>query len=277
MASQELVQTAPGVLLVDAQFEQFNDLVFFLHGPGLADKGRDPWMVNVASAVASRGNYWQPGLPLSIAVFVKYPEPGQVKSRLAASIGPGPAAHFFRLSTLKLLKNLQEFRSQIAVYYDPRHPCSDYQDWLGHDLCYHPQSSGELGRRLASASAALAGEGKRAMVFLGGDAPTVGVEHVQHCLELLREPGRVVLGPTPDGGYYLLGQAAHTPRLFEEIPWSTERVAELTAQRARECGLEIHRLSEQQDVDTWDDLESLRPQLKTGPLAQFLKDLPPLN
>jgi rSAM/selenodomain-associated transferase 1 len=98
--------------------------------------------------------------------------------------------------------------------------------------------------------------GHRSAVVLNSDSPTLPTAFLVDTAEALARPGdRAVLGPSSDGGYYLLGLKTAHRRLFEDIAWSTERVAEQTLQRAAEIGLEVYRLPVWYDVD---DVESLR-------------------
>ncbi len=96
----------------------------------------------------------------------------------------------------------------------------------------------------------------RSAVVLNSDSPTLPTALLIETADVLARPGdRAVLGPSSDGGYYLLGLKAAHRRMFEDIAWSTERVAEQTLERAREIGLDVHVLPVWYDVD---DVESLR-------------------
>lgn len=98
--------------------------------------------------------------------------------------------------------------------------------------------------------------GHAAAIVLNADSPTLPTVLLNEAAEVLARPGdRAVLGPSSDGGYYLLGLKAAHRRMFEEITWSTAQVSEQTCARAREIGLDIHFLPEWYDVD---DVETLR-------------------
>lgn len=98
--------------------------------------------------------------------------------------------------------------------------------------------------------------GHHSAVVLNADSPTLPTALLNETAAVLAQPGdRAVLGPSCDGGYYLLGVKTVHARLFEDIAWSTERVAEQTVARAHEIGLELHRLPMWYDID---DVESLR-------------------
>lgn len=98
--------------------------------------------------------------------------------------------------------------------------------------------------------------GHTAAVVLNADSPTLPTALLIETAEALAQPGdRAVLGPSSDGGYYLLGLKVAHRRMFEDIAWSTEHVAEQTLERAREIGLDVHRLPVWYDVD---DVAGLR-------------------
>jgi uncharacterized protein len=99
-------------------------------------------------------------------------------------------------------------------------------------------------------------------VVLNSDSPTLPTAFLVEAAEALARPGdRAVLGPSSDGGYYLLGLKTSHRRLFEDIAWSTERVAEQTLQRAAEIGLEVYRLPAWYDVDDVGSLRRLQSEL----------------
>ena len=95
-------------------------------------------------------------------------------------------------------------------------------------------------------------------VVLNADSPTLPTEFLVETAEVLARPGdRAVLGPSSDGGYYLLGLKTAHRHMFHDIAWSTERVAARTLERAHEIGLDMHRLPVWYDVDDVDDLTRL--------------------
>ena len=115
-----------------------------------------------------------------------------------------------------------------------------------------------LGDCLLSTSRQIFARGHAAAVLLNGDSPTLPTGLLIEAANVLAQPGeRAVLGPSSDGGYYLIGLKTVHRRLFEDIAWSTERVAAQTLERAREIGLDVHVLSPWYDVDNVEDLRRL--------------------
>jgi uncharacterized protein len=107
--------------------------------------------------------------------------------------------------------------------------------------------------------------GHDSAVVLNSDSPTLPTALLVETAEILAQPGdRAVLGPSTDGGYYLLGLKHAHARMFADIAWSTERVAEQTLARAQEIGLDVHLLPAWYDVDDVDALKRLDAELQGG-------------
>jgi rSAM/selenodomain-associated transferase 1 len=113
-----------------------------------------------------------------------------------------------------------------------------------------------FGECLFHAAACLLDAGHDGVCLLNSDSPTLPIAYLIAAATALAAPGdRVVLGPSTDGGYYLIGLKRPHRRLFEDIDWSTERVSAQTLARARELGLPVHQLPSWYDVD---DVDALR-------------------
>jgi hypothetical protein len=111
--------------------------------------------------------------------------------------------------------------------------------------------------------------GHASAVVLNSDSPTLPTAFLVETAAALARPGdRAVLGPSSDGGYYLLGLKAAHRHMFEDIAWSTEKVAKQTLERAREIGLDVHRLPVWYDVDDVDGLRRLHAELSVPPDAR---------
>ena len=121
-----------------------------------------------------------------------------------------------------------------------------------------PQPPGTLGERMAGVMRVLFGRGARAVALVGSDLPDLDARAVAEAFAVLdRDPDAVVLGPSADGGYYLLA-ATRLPPLFDGIEWGTDRVLAATLARASECGLAVRLLHVAADVDTPADLRRVR-------------------
>jgi hypothetical protein len=123
----------------------------------------------------------------------------------------------------------------------------------------------DFGDCLFHTIAQILARGHDGAVVLNADSPTLPMEFLVETAEVLARPGdRAVLGPSSDGGYYLLGLKTAHRHMFHDIAWSTERVAAQTLERARKIGLDVHRLPVWYDVDDVNDLTRLYVDLDGG-------------
>lgn len=196
-----------------------------------------------------------------LLVFARPPVRGATKTRLAPALGEEGAARLYRAfldDTVRLARasGADEVELWLAGAEEEadagaRHPA----------VPVRRQSGEGLGARLRRAFEAAFREGAARAAALGTDHPTLPPERIDEAFAGL-DDADVVLGPTPDGGYYLLAlQRSAWPAaaaLFREIPWSTSRVAETTRERARQAGLVLDEIGVWYDVDEPHDLERLR-------------------
>lgn len=122
-----------------------------------------------------------------------------------------------------------------------------------------------LGECLHYAASTLLRSGHGAVCLLNSDSPTLPVEHLVSAAAALTAPGdRIVLGPSTDGGYYLIGMKRPHPGLFEDISWSTDQVLAQTLERARDLGLPVVTLAAWYDVDGAETLQTLIDEVLNG-------------
>jgi len=137
----------------------------------------------------------------------------------------------------------------VAVY-TPVGAESAYNDILSPDFSLLPQRGDKFGERLHFAVEDLLKCSFESICLIDSDSPTVPTKSFAEAVELLSaSDDRVVLGPSDDGGYYLIGVKKPHRQLFEQIDWSTERVLDQTIQRATEIGIEVKLLPTGYDVD----------------------------
>lgn len=187
----------------------------------------------------------------AVIVFAKAPRPGYVKTRLAAGVGIEDAVRIYRTLGRATVDALRGGEARLFVYYDPpeQETVSEMREWLGSGgVEYRPQRGDDLGSRLVSAFAEC-GRTAEEMCVVGTDIPDIGSETVEEAFRALTNHD-VVLGPTTDGGYYLLALRGAMPELFRDVPWSTEKVLEVTLDRAAQVGARVALLEFKTDVDT---------------------------
>jgi rSAM/selenodomain-associated transferase 1 len=189
----------------------------------------------------------------ALAVMTKAPRAGQVKTRLVPPLSPEEAAElnisFLRDTAAAIAKACGRTARGLGVY-TPVGAEAAYRDILPDNFELLPQRGDGFGERLTFAAEDLFECGFDSVCLIDSDSPTVSADVYAEAVAMLSKLGdRVVLGPSDDGGYYLIGIKQSRRELFERIDWSTERVLEQTKQRARELGLEVSSLPTGYDVD----------------------------
>ena len=139
-----------------------------------------------------------------LLIFLKCPTPGEVKTRLAASISDEAAAGLYRACAELTLRRLDAFRRDATLCIDPPDALADVEQWLGHGWAVRPQQGVTLGDRLAEATSGAILDGAKHVVVIGTDSPWIDAPAIDAAFAAL-EQSDVVLGPTEDGGYYLVG------------------------------------------------------------------------
>lgn len=195
-----------------------------------------------------------------LGVFAKYWEPGSVKTRLAASIGEQAAADLYRLFLKSVLdRGRQEFSGRRVLAYSPPDQSSAFQALAGADWQLQAQAHGDLGARMSHYFQTAFASDYSKVVLLGSDSPNLPPGTIASAFRAL-DSATVVLGPSEDGGYYLIGMREFVPQVFCDIAWSTGRVYEQTTARlARD--IRWQALTTWYDVDEAIDLQRLRSEL----------------
>lgn len=191
-----------------------------------------------------------------ILLILKAPVPGQVKTRLAADIGAQAATDLYRALVESQLERLPH-ECSLEVHFAPADAGPLFCRWLGDALDYHPQFDGDLGERLQHAVNGAFGRGAREVICIGADCPSLLPSHFDEAVEQLRSPeSDLVIGPSKDGGYYLIGLRQPADKLFQNIRWSSAHTLSDTLAKAREAQLKIHTLETMEDIDVIEDLRS---------------------
>jgi len=191
-----------------------------------------------------------------LIIFTRFPEPGKSKTRLVPALGPAGAAELHRQMVEHTLRWAKELRSRFPLSIEIRYtgrPLEPFRRWLGPDFLYSDQGEGDLGQRMfSSVQDAFAGKIKK-VLLIGTDCPDLSPDLAEGALVLLNSAD-LVLGPTEDGGYYLMGLRRAIPQLFQEIPWGTETVLQKTLEIAQDSKLSYSLLPFLADVDRPEDL-----------------------
>ena len=192
-----------------------------------------------------------------LIIFTRYPIPGKAKTRLIPALGAEGAANLHARMSEYTLAQAREFCcddfSSIEVHYADESIDSLMADWLGDDLVYHSQGTGDLGNRMARSIDLTFQSGHNQVIIIGTDCPRLDAGLIKSAFEQLLNCD-LILGPAIDGGYYLIGLRRFIPELFVGINWSTEQVLAQTVEIANRLGLSIVYLPWLTDVDRPEDL-----------------------
>ncbi|MDG6026041.1 MAG: glycosyltransferase [Candidatus Brocadia sp.] len=210
----------------------------------------------------------------ALIVFLKYPNPGQVKTRLATDIGEERACFIYQSLAEQIVRHIFPVKPrtyEVGIFFTPADKEDEIKAWLnpllsaipGADVQFISQEGNELGDRISHAfkktlqSYSHGKEDKmsssRKAIIIGTDCPEIDAELIENAFEVLKEKD-VVIGPCKDGGYYLIGMSRHMPDLFTGIDWSTNRVFAQTIEKIQKKNLSCGILKTLADIDRFEDL-----------------------
>ena len=207
-----------------------------------------------------------------VIVFAKNPVPNQVKTRLIPTLSLEQAATLYTAFLTDWCETLAKLSNvDLVMAYTPEDAQPDLQTLIGDDAIYIPQMGVGLGERLASATQWAAEHGYTKILIVGSDSPTLPISYISEALTLL-DSKDTVIGPSTDGGYYLVAFSAAAltmtvPLVFEEIAWSTTDVFQQTVTRIHSAKATFGLLPPWYDVDTAEDLAFLHAHITAMRLA----------
>lgn len=194
--------------------------------------------------------------PDALIIFAKWPEPGKVKTRLSPPLTPDESAELYRcmlLDTLDATSGIVGIK-RLIFFGGPAQRAADFR-MMAPDADVYRQRGKDLGERLAAAFETTFANGFRRVAVIGTDSPHMPPERIPEAFSLLNGGSAdVVIGPTEDGGYYLL--ALNKPHLgiFHDMPWSSSKLLHETIWHAEKIGLRPSQLLPCFDLDRVEDL-----------------------
>ena len=192
--------------------------------------------------------------------MAKRPTPGQVKTRLAAATSDAWAARVAEAFLLDTLGRLSQFEACRVLVFAPHGAETYFGEIVQDSFKLEPQSSGDLGERMASFFFNAFSLGAPKVVLVGCDSPTLPLHSIEQAFTEL-ESSQAVFGPSTDGGYYLLGCSRFIPQLFKNVPWSTSQVLSSTIANLQDSDYKVGLLPCWYDVDTLADWQMLQGHL----------------
>lgn len=195
-----------------------------------------------------------------LGIFAKYWQPGHVKTRLATGIGDGLASRVYQFCLSCLLERLSDFPDARSLWYAPPERQREFEQLAGGRYMCIPQGRGDLGARIHRYFTAALGEPQSRAVLVGSDSPNLPRAWIDQAFAALHEYD-VVLGPSDDGGYWLVGMRGQVAPIFADIPWSTPEVWDATCRRLTALNATWTALPAWYDVDDEPSLARLRREL----------------
>ena len=208
-----------------------------------------------------------------LGLFAKFWQPGAVKTRLAATLGDVESARIYQQFVLTLLDRLANIAQHQYLCFTPGEHKPDFERISPEPWQLEPQTEGDLGLRMQTFFQNKLSDGHQRVVLLGTDSPNVPIDYIRQAFQDLQTHD-VVLGPTEDGGYWLIGLSTEVPKLFANIPWGTEQVFEKSIAALKATNHSYSLLPTWYDVDVLEDLARLKSDLQAAsPLEPALQKL----
>ena len=197
-----------------------------------------------------------PALLNRLIVYTRYPQPGKTKTRLIRSLGAAGAADLQKQMTEHTLDTARRFCEASPVACEIRHEGGDekrMRQWVGESVGLSEQGAGDLGARMLRSFRHAFHSGAHRAVTIGTDCPELSQTTLATAFSALCD-NDLVIGPSMDGGYYLIGLRRPVSALFETIDWGTDQVLEQTVRIADRSNLRTAFLEKLTDVDRPEDL-----------------------
>ncbi|PTB93700.1 glycosyltransferase [Marivirga lumbricoides] len=200
-----------------------------------------------------------------LIIFVKNPELGKCKTRLAATVGDEKALRFYEKMLERTLEVVTPAKANKAIYYSSFIDKNDL--WPENERFNKEiQINGDLGSKMSAAFSEAFQQGYTSVCIIGSDCYELNTSIIDKAFEALQNKDAVI-GPSTDGGYYLLGMNHLIPEVFENKEWSTDSVCLETEKDFRKLNLSFSKLQALTDIDTEEDLKTIPEEVVTS----FLK------
>lgn len=204
----------------------------------------------------------------ALVILTKAPQPGRSKTRLVPPLSYAEAAQLARALLFDQLESLTTFRgARLFIAFTPETAAGFFKGFISQGFTSFAQRGGSLGERMSHAFEHLFASSFEKVILIGSDLPTIPVKFFHQAYALMEKSADVVLGPSADGGYYLIGMRRMIPAIFADIAWSSADVLTQTIHKLDNLGLKHELLSEWYDIDTAKDLERLRSQRMNSEVA----------
>jgi rSAM/selenodomain-associated transferase 1 len=197
-------------------------------------------------------------------VFLRAPQKEKVKTRLGEVLDQAFVLKLYKGFVTDTLEVI-EHAGDKALYFCPLGKKNLLENWLGKGYDFYPQKGDNLGQRMANAFKDIFKKGYSQAILIGTDIPELSRDIITSA-HIALEKKDIVIGPSIDGGYYLIGfkTKSFSTSIFKNIDWSTRTVFDQTLQAIKQKDLQYEILSQLNDIDTLEDLNALADRIKSG-------------
>ncbi len=201
--------------------------------------------------------------PNALIFFVRNPVPGKVKTRLARGVGELDACALYTCFIQDMLDMMEALPMEVLVFSWPPLESEQVQGWLGPDYSLHPQQGRDLGKNMQKAFEQVFALGYSRALLVGSDIPDLPANFLVEAMKAL-DTHDCVLGPSQDGGYYLVGfdREGFCPEIFSGPQWGTSSALDHTLEVLKSRQVSHQKLATWRDVDDLDDLQALHTRLE---------------
>jgi len=198
-----------------------------------------------------------PSTATVVALFVRMPVPGRVKTRLASHFGADAACGLYQAMVADILSNIAACGYPMYLFHDGKVGSELPEEWIAASSRVIPQEGDGIGERMAAAFERCFAAEIEQVVLVGSDIPGLDNRVICEASKAL-ESNDVAIAPAADGGYCLIAmkRGSYGPEVFQAVPWSGDQVLLATLARCRNCNLGVTLLKTLQDIDTIEDLKA---------------------
>lgn len=191
-----------------------------------------------------------------IILFVKYPEEKKVKTRLLQQLDNNFVIELYKCFVYDILSTIKKTKIQFKIFYTPSDALSKMKKWLENKYQYYPQVGNDLGEKMENAFKKTFLDGFSKAIIIGSDIPFIKEDIINEAFKI--ELKDAVIGPSVDGGYYLIGFKKETflPDIFKNINWGMNNVYEKTIKIFKKNKYNLKFLPILRDIDRLEDLRT---------------------
>lgn len=190
--------------------------------------------------------------------MAKVPAAGEVKTRMQPFLTPTQSAELAFCLLQDTISKAESLKNQLIIAYSPMERRDFFNGFSQHNLTLFPQYGQDLGERMFHAFEFAFEQNLDSAVMIGTDSPTFPPELITQAFEHLKNSADIVLAPTEDGGFYLIGLKTLKKEIFENVQWSSPETFSQTKENIARQNLSLREIQAWYDVDTIEDLRRLK-------------------